>query len=392
MPGISDIGRTFDPRSWVQGTSILDQTFNDKIKMKGQFNKITYRIPDFIGQNFDQQSHIDAVANTVVSRSSNEYKDSTASGVGVNVGFKSIFSIGGDSSHSSVLSSLSVDGTYAYRTTLKVKVFSMHTKGELNKYVNQNLIKDVNNLPDWEDNNPEVKFKYDHFFSKWGGPFYIASGVWGGLINAGSILSNAKSYEEQYSASNVKGSVGASLGPWSFGGSASKSSHSAYSNSNFNSDLTSFISVIGGQPEGNTGQSSQVSTNVQNWGNKEKQEWISDVKLNPSLISFTVKKISTLFSGILRDKLDKGINAIYGTMQHDLNEINKQIAKLSNKIPSGNRNIVVYNCNTIRYPTWSIRWACPNNKVMYSIKRNDHISRPRSYVSDVTCCSLTVAI
>ena len=34
MPGISDIGRTFDPRSWVQGTSILDQTFNDKIKPK----------------------------------------------------------------------------------------------------------------------------------------------------------------------------------------------------------------------------------------------------------------------------------------------------------------------------------------------------------------------
>ncbi len=385
IPGISDIGRSFDPRSWTQGASILDQTFNDKLSFMGEFNKITYRVPDFIGQNIDGQASVDAVASTVTSRSINEYKDSCASGKDISVGFKSIFGASASSQHSSTLSRMSQAGTYAYRTTRRIKVLRMHTKGNLEEYVNKDFIREAQTLPLYNESVKKIKKIWENFFSKWGGPFYVSSGIWGGLIDATTTLSNADEWESSYSSSNVAASVGASLGPWAAGGGISSSSESAYSDSSFMSSLKTQITVIGGQPEGNHGHSNQITINVLNWGNEEYQEHYRDVKLAPSLISFKVKKISSLFTGSLQSKMDDGIDGIFGKKENDLYSLNSKfnkfetdtnirIVEISDKLSDidvpTKGDILGGQCsyysiqNPLTSPTTGVQWRykkCPDN-------------------------------
>ena len=329
IPGLEELGRGFHLNSWTRTSSILQDTYNLHRTFTEPFTGVVYKIPDYVEDPIPVD-YTDASAQTTISKSWNQYQQNEQSGIGLSVGLSGVCGIGGSSQHAEAHSTLSESGTYAFKTIKQVKTLEVVSKGNAGDYLNPHFVEDVNELPEWE-NNPTIMSTYTHFFAQWA-PFVVTQGSWGGMINGRTFLSHARDYESEFSANNVAASVGVSLGPWSFGGSTSSSTASLSTNANFLSDMNTHISIYGGQAEGNTGSPSQVHTNSLNWGNAEMQEWIRDVKQNPTLIGFRVQKISTLFSDQNRIKLDAAINAIYGVMSHDLNEIHAETDRISTMV------------------------------------------------------------
>ena len=314
--GVDLIGIGYDPIRDSYGGSFLEKSFSEMKIVTDPIDDQSHKSYDYVDR-FDHNFKHNVEASASTYRDINMYRKSKTSGAGGSVGWSSFLSASASKSKTTAMTFLSEGNNAVIEYTMVDQLYEITSEQDLKKYVKQEYIDAVTNLPKYNKNDKSIVDKYDLVSYLWK-DFVVNYVALGGMVLQQSIINNAAKYYEKYSKANMEGGVSGGWGP--FGGSASKSK-SSYSSSkdiDLKSDTTTHVLVFGANAKGDLNNPSESITNMENWGHAEWQKHFDRTEKSPTKISENVIPVWYLLEGDNQEKMMDYLEDKYGSGSDDI--------------------------------------------------------------------------
>ena len=314
--GVDLIGIGYDPIRDSYGGSFLEKSFSEMKIVTDPIDDQSHKSYDYVDR-FDHNFKHNVEASASTYRDINMYRKSKTSGAGGSVGWSSFLSASASKSKTTAMTFLSEGNNAVIEYTMVDQLYEITSEQDLKKYVKQEYIDAVTDLPKYNKNDKSIVDKYDLVSYLWK-DFVVNYVALGGMVLQQSIINNAQKYYEKYSKANMEGGVSGGWGP--FGGSASKSK-SSYSSSkdiDLKSDTTTHVLVFGANAKGDLNNPSESITNMENWGHAEWQKHFDRTEKSPTKISENVIPVWYLLEGENQEKMMDYLEDKYGSGSDDI--------------------------------------------------------------------------
>ena len=314
--GVDLIGIGYDPIRDSYGGSFLEKSFSEMKIVTDPIDDQSHKSYDYVDR-FDHNFKHNVEASASTYRDINMYRKSKTSGAGGSVGWSSFLSASASKSKTTAMTFLSEGNNAVIEYTMVDQLYEITSEQDLKKYVKQEYIDAVTDLPKYNKNDKSIVDKYDLVSYLWK-DFVVNYVALGGMVLQQSIINNAAKYYEKYSKANMEGGVSGGWGP--FGGSASKSK-SSYSSSkdiDLKSDTTTHVLVFGANAKGDLNNPSESITNMESWGHAEWQKHFDRTEKSPTKISENVIPVWYLLEGENQEKMMDYLEDKYGSGSDDI--------------------------------------------------------------------------